>query len=157
VVRFGTEGDVMGKCLDMIDHMAKAAPEAEGYDKNDINDKSGDFGRFGRLCRTFDDLDRRCPDLVDITDWQQAVADGKEFLFRWGEQAEALGWTAEDLFGLHEPPEQHGGTYRRLSRYDATGLIWFLHGRRVKAITANPAAIEGSSGAVMTFYRRMAQ
>ena len=34
---------------------------------------------------------------------QQAEADGKTFLARWGEHA--LGWTAKDLFGLPAVPE----------------------------------------------------
>jgi hypothetical protein len=56
------------------------------------------------------------------------------------------------LFGLHDPPEQPGPTYRRLSRYDATGLIWLLHGRPVVALTANRAVIGRVDGP--TFYRR---
>ena len=44
------------------------------------------------------------PDHVPIGRWQQAVEDGRWFLARWGKQAEALGWTARDLFGLHQPP-----------------------------------------------------
>jgi hypothetical protein len=45
-------------------------------------------------------LEARCPEFVPMDCWQQAIADGKTFFGRWGEQAAALGWTARDLFGL---------------------------------------------------------
>src|SRR5262249_554230 len=35
-----------------------------------------------------------CPDHVEPDRWQQAVEDGRTFLGRWGEQADALAWTA---------------------------------------------------------------
>src|SRR5262249_61561310 len=99
----------MGKYRDIL-------ARVQGYDKNDLNDKRPcqsapiDYeakARFGRLCRfrrAFSALEARCPDLVPIDRWQLAVEDGRAFLARWVEQAEALGWTAKDLFGLHKPP-----------------------------------------------------
>ena len=48
-------------------------------------------------------LERACPDYVEANRWWQAIEDGRRFLARWGDQAVALGWTAEDLFGLHTP------------------------------------------------------
>ena len=63
-------------------------------------------------------------------------------------QAEALGWTSRDLFGLHKPPDKPAPSYRRLSRYDETGLIWLLRGRPVVALTAKTAAIQSSAGSV---------
>ena len=59
----------------------------------------------------------------------------------WGEPA-ALGWTSRDLFGLHRPPEKPHPSYRRLSRYDETGLIWLLRGRPVVALSERTAAIQ---------------
>ena len=56
--------------------------------------------------RAFTVLRARCPDHVEEERWRQCVADAERFLGRWGEQAEALGWTAKDLFGLHKPPEK---------------------------------------------------
>src|SRR6516162_8969657 len=50
----------------------------------------------------------------------------RRFLAKWGEQAAALGWTPRDLFGLQKSPDQPHPSYRRLSRYDETGLIWLL-------------------------------
>jgi hypothetical protein len=97
-------------------------------------------------------LEYRKPELVSVEDWQRAVDDGRRFIVQWGDQAGKLGWTADDLFGLHDPPEQPGPTYRRLSRYDVIGLIWLLHGRPVVDLTADRAVIGREDG--MTFYRR---
>jgi hypothetical protein len=111
------------------------------------------FGRINRFCCIFQELERRCPDYVDRASWQAAVEDGRRFLAKWGERAEALGWTARDLFGLHKPPERPHQSYRRLSRYDETGLIWLLNGREVTALTADTAAIRAPSGSI-TVYRK---
>src|SRR5262245_14908175 len=94
------------------------------------------------FAKTLAALEHRHPDYVEANGWRQAVEDGRAFLSRWGEQAEALGWTAKDLFGLHEPPEKPHPSYRRHSRYDQTGLIWLLAGRPVVALTATTAAID---------------
>ncbi len=68
--------------------------------------------RYGRVAAV---LEAGCPDLVPADRWQLAVEDGRRFLARWGEQAEALGWTARDLFGLHKPPALPHPSYSRLS------------------------------------------
>jgi hypothetical protein len=116
------------------------------------NEAAADRGRlhhFGRLDRTCAALAARSPEHVPADRWQQAVQDGRRFLAKWGEQAAALGWTPRDLFGLDQPHP----SYRRLSRYDETGLIWLLQGRPVVALTAATAAIENPTGAI-TVYRR---
>ena len=152
----------MGKYFDIL------IRQRTEYDQNDQNDKSAptsdpgtDFGRLGRFgrksqqfCRpAFKALQRRCPEHVEPDRWQRAIEDGGRFLARWSEQAAALGWTARDLFGLHTPPVQPAPNYRRLSRYDQTGLIWLLGGRPVVALTDTTAAIKTATGAV-TVYRR---
>jgi hypothetical protein len=88
---------------------------------------------------------------VNTPRWQQAVEDAKAFLGTWGEQAHSLNWSNRDLFGLHTPPEQPHPSYSRLSRYDATGLIWLLEGRPVVALTADTAAIETTTGSILTY------
>jgi hypothetical protein len=98
-------------------------------------------------------LAKGCPAYIDDDAWQQALTDGKRFLAQWGSQAEASGWTVRDLFGLAAIPDQPRATYRRLSRYDETGLIWLLRGRPVLALTEGTAAIESPTGTV-TVYRR---
>jgi hypothetical protein len=144
----------MGRYLEILRRL-EAEPE---YDINDINDKSPPlpppdhtFCRFGRFGRTCQELERRCPELIEPEAWQQAVADAEAFLARWGEQADALGWTARDLFGLHPVPERPAANYRRLARYDHTGLVWLLQGRPVVALTAETAAIETKSGGILTY------
>ena len=121
--------------------------------QSDKSDKRPPFGRFGRFGRSFSALEARCPDHVPVERWEQAVEAAKRFLDKWGTQAEALGWTSADLFGLHQPPEQPHPSYRRLSRYDCTGLIWLLEGRPVVALTEATAAIEGTTGNI-TVYRK---
>jgi hypothetical protein len=98
-------------------------------------------------------LEQRCPDYIDTTDWQKAIEDGRRFIGRWGEQTASLGWTARDLFGLPRIPEKPAPNYRRLSRYDETGLIWLLRGRPVVALSDDTAAIEQPTGAI-TIYRK---
>jgi hypothetical protein len=103
--------------------------------------------------RVFEILQSRCPDWVPVDLWQQCVEDGKRFLARWGGLAEVSGWTTRDLFGLASVPDNPHPSYRRLSRYDETGLIWLLRGRAVLAITESTAAIGSPTGTV-TVYRR---
>ena len=85
--------------------------------------------------------------------WQQAIADGKQFLARWEKQAHALGWSANDLFGLFPVPAHAKPSFNRLARYDETGLAWLLQGRPVIALTAATAAIENTTGNI-TVYRK---
>jgi hypothetical protein len=63
--------------------------------------------------------------------------------------AEALAWTARDLFGLTNPAPMYG----RLSRDDETGLVWLLEGRELIALTEETADIRWPGGSV-TIYRR---
>ena len=106
-----------------------------------------------RYRKTFALLQVKPPALVDVARWQQCIRDGSRFLAKWGEQAEALGWTSADLFGLHTPPERPHPTYSRLSRYDSTGLCWLLQGRPAVALTEATATIKGATGNI-TVYRR---
>jgi hypothetical protein len=153
----------MGKYLDII----RKAEQPQAYDKNDINDQTHtvacdvgvasnpqcDFGRISRFSRSFRELERRCPDLIGYADWQQAIEGGRRFLAQWGEQAESLGWTSRDLFGLAPVPDKPGANFQRLSRYDLTGLIWLLRGDQVVALTEATAAIRHETGNI-TIYRR---
>jgi hypothetical protein len=135
----------VGRYLDIALQVMAAAG---GFDMNDISDEKG-----FRLA--LDALERRCPDIVNIADWQQGVVDTQRFLRTWERQVRDLGWTTADLFGLNEPPPYFGLTYPRLGRHDATGLIWSLRGRPVVALTAESAAIGMvGSGAVMFYCRK---
>jgi hypothetical protein len=136
----------MGKYLDLL----TAITDPSVRDQSDISDQRAGFCRFGRI---LEGLERRCPDHVDAVDWEQAIADARAFLPLWDEQAEALGWTSADLFGLAPVPEQPATNYRRLSRYDLTGLLWLLKGRPVVALSETTAAIQTVSGAILTYRR----
>jgi hypothetical protein len=106
-----------------------------------------------RYRKVFGVLQLRPPAYVLEDRWRQCVEDGSRFLAKWGEQAEALGWTSADLFGLHTPPERPHPSYRRLSRYDATGLCWLLQGKAVIALTADTATIRNPRTGTTTYWR----
>jgi hypothetical protein len=108
----------------------------------------------GRYKRTFAHLQLKPPALVDVARWQQCIEDGLRFLAAWGSQAEALGWTSADLFGLHKPPEKPHPSYRRLGRYDCIGLCWLLEGRVVIAMSATTATIRNPVTSTTTTYRK---
>jgi hypothetical protein len=144
----------VGKYLDIL-RGAEARREISDISEKrsaDTDAKTA-FSRLTRLFRILQELERRCPNHIAVADWQQAIRGGHRFLDSWGEQAEALGWTAQDLFGLHEVPHTPHASYRRLARYDCTGLIWLLRGAVVVNLTESTAVICGRLGA-MTTYRR---
>src|SRR5262249_60672528 len=97
--------------------------------------------------RVFEALESGCPDLAPVARWRAAVEDGRRFLAQWGDQAEALGWTARDLFGLHTPEKPHP-SYGRLSRYDETGLIWLLEGATGGAVSQARARVQSLTAAI---------
>jgi hypothetical protein len=99
-------------------------------------------------------LRAKCPAHVSEDCWRQAIVDATTFVTGWGAQAQVLGWTARELFGLHPVPEQPSANYARLARLDTTGLIWLLHGRPVTALTATEAAMRCHSGATLTYCKQ---
>jgi hypothetical protein len=150
-----------------LEAFRQAARKTQTCEKSEVSEKRGEgeglnslntlfspfpFGRFGR---TFSALEARCPEHVDVPRWKQAVEDGRRFLATWGSQAEAMGWTSVDLFGLHQPPERPHPSYSRLSRYDCTGLCWLLQGRPVVALTETRASIRNPKTYTVTTYRRL--
>ena len=85
------------------------------------------------------------PNAIDAVRWHIMLEDAQAFLETWGAQAERLGWTAADLFGLHPTAP--------LARYDCMGLVWLLRERPVVALTESEATIRANSGATLTFRR----
>jgi hypothetical protein len=140
----------MGKYLDLARKPFAGTTNTTDHDRSPPEAPLVVFGRIGRTCKV---LEQRCPDHVPAMRWQQAVEDGRRFLATWGKQAEALGWTARDLFGLQTPPAKPHPSYSRLSRYDETGLIWLLRGREVAALTETTASIRSAAGNI-TIYRK---
>jgi hypothetical protein len=131
----------------LFEHDAPAACAAnrQGKEQGKADNERPYEGVLAALCE-------RCPDLVEEHRWREATADSIAFVTHWGVEAAALGWTARDLLGLADVPDNPGPNYRRLSRYDQTGLIWMLQGRRVVALTKTTALIETANGTVA--YRR---
>lgn len=134
--------------------MATATPNDQtgfvGFDGAQGRGFPGAWRRYGQV---FAALKSARPEQVPQARWRQAVEDGCAFLARWGQQAEALGWTAKDLFGLHKVPEKPHPSYSRLSRYDETGLLWLLQGGQVVALTETSAAIQKPTGNVTIYHR----
>src|SRR5215210_7273277 len=87
-------------------------------------------------------IEAACPNGVPVERWQRAVSDACTFLARWGVDAERLGWTADDLFGLHPTAP--------LSRMDHIGLVWLMNGQNVVRLTAAEARLERGNA----YYRR---
>ncbi len=77
--------------------------------------------------------------------WSAMVLDAENFLTRWGNVAEHLGWTALDLFGVH--PFAPG------ARIGCWGLLLLIQGGEVVALTADTAMIRRQSGAALTYRR----
>ena len=94
------------------------------------------------------------PDLVDVARWRQCVRDGSKFLTVWGGQAEVLGWTSADLFGLAPVPDKPHPSYNRLSRYDQVGLCWLLQGRTATVLTEASALIKNMATGTTTLFRK---
>lgn len=109
------------------------------YDINDKNDQSP----FWAALVEFRDS---CQNVALNHKYVMALADATIFLRDWGAQARALGWSAEDLFGIHPVAP--------LGRFDVMGLVWMLEGQRVVALTAEAATIKASIGSLLKFYRR---
>jgi hypothetical protein len=77
--------------------------------------------------------------------WSELVSDAEIFLAGWGNAARQLGWTALDLFGIHlSAPAARVGCW---------GLILFLQGGDVVALTDSAATIRRRSGAILTYRR----
>jgi hypothetical protein len=77
--------------------------------------------------------------------WSQFVRDARLFLQEWGAEAARLGWSAEDVFGVHPlAPE---------ARYDVMGIVLLIRGNEVVAISEHRATIRTPGGGQMTYYR----
>jgi hypothetical protein len=92
--------------------------------------------------RAFAEIQAHPPADVPRERWHQFVDDAGRFLDRWSGEAERLGWTAGDLFGL-DP-------VKPMARYDNMGMVWMLKGEIVIALIATEARLSGG----LTYYRK---
>jgi hypothetical protein len=77
--------------------------------------------------------------------WAQFVRDARRFLAEWGAEAARLGWSAEDVFGVHPLATE--------TRYDVMGIVPLIRGNEVVAISEQRATIRTPGGGRMTYYR----
>jgi hypothetical protein len=143
----------------------RAVRQLEGGEKSEISEKSTPHISLSSLisrpfssgtqpfAEALSELGRQCPDHVEAERWRQCVADAQRFLASWSDNAAALGWRVEELFGLHPVPVRPAPSYCRLARYDCIGLLWLLRGRPVVALTHTTAAIATANGTVV--YRKL--
>jgi hypothetical protein len=79
--------------------------------------------------------------------WQCTVDAALTFADKWAAEAYQLGWTVEDVCGLHP--------IAPAARNDCKGIAWLLDRARVAAIDANGADIVTEGGARQRFYRKI--
>jgi hypothetical protein len=83
---------------------------------------------------------------VPLARWERFIDDCGAFLDAgWADSAAALGWRPLDLFGCDRE--------RPWARIDHAGLLWLLDGRKLIALTAEIATVEGSTGGRQTYRR----
>ena len=89
----------------------------------------------------------RPPGDMPLKRWQRFVDDVGRFLDSpFCAVATALGWGPHDLFGCDRD--------RPFARIDQAGLLWFLNGDRLLALTSNTATIETRTGARRSYRRK---
>ena len=142
---FGTIGtggrDRNGQPSELLPDSKKvSAIEIDAAEREAIAIELG--GVPGIYASEFARLQAHPPAEVPRERWDQFINDAGLFFDRWGKQAEALGWRADELFGL-DP-------IAPMARYDRMGLIWMLKGEYVVALTATGARLSGG----LTFYRK---
>jgi hypothetical protein len=82
--------------------------------------------------------------------WHRFIDDCEMFLDSgWARRAAALEWVPLELFGC-----DRAKPFARVSRQ---GLLWLLNGRPLLALTGDIAAIAGSTGGRLIYYRRPAE
>jgi hypothetical protein len=89
-----------------------------------------------------------CPLRFPATKWPEVVTDAAAFLERWAAQAAALGWADWELFGCHRRAPW--------GRIQGMGLVLFLQGDEIAALTSTEAVIRTPTGAHQTHRRRPA-
>jgi len=78
--------------------------------------------------------------------WRDLIHDGERFIQTWAPPARQLGWTALDLFSVN--PTAPG------PRVGCWGLLLFIRGGAVIALTGDGATIRRPSKSILTFQRR---
>jgi hypothetical protein len=92
----------------------------------------------------------RPPGDVPLTRWQRFIDDGGLFLDSpFCAVAAVVGWGPLDLFGCGRDPPY--------ARIDRAGLLWFLKGNKLIALSAQTATIETRTGQRHIWHRKLAE
>lgn len=95
---------------------------------------------YARLCTI-----PRDPDFTEER-WLRLIDDSGRFLDRWAVQVAAMGWRTLEVFGVHpDKPD---------ARTDLKGLVPFIDGREVVAVSADSVTVQTPSGAHQQIFRR---
>ena len=95
----------------------------------------------------FAKLDVMAPPLgFPVSRWRQLIDDGGRFLDNWAQEAAALGWYVEDVFGVDGVDPDSG--------YEAMGLVAMIRGGVVTRITKCMAVIQQKGGELLVYMRR---
>jgi hypothetical protein len=95
---------------------------------------------YARLCTI-----PRHPDFTEKS-WRRLIDDSGRFLDRWAVKVAAMGWTTQEVFGVHpDKPD---------ARLDLRGLVPSVCGTEVVAVSADSATVQTPSGARQRIFRR---
>lgn len=87
------------------------------------------------------------PGNFDVAYWGRLQPGANHVADAWAAKAHALGWRAEEVFGLDDVAPA--------ARWDRKGIAWLIdEGQRVVALDKGGAEIITRSGARLRFYRR---
>jgi hypothetical protein len=83
------------------------------------------------------------PESFGAETWYRLLIDAEAFFQRWDEAAKLLGWTDEDLLGVHPKAPA--------ARFDAMGLMLILRGGEVVELYSRYARIRTQGGSLLVY------
>ncbi len=87
------------------------------------------------------------PGNFDVANWARLQPGANHVANEWAAKAHALGWRAEEVFGLDDVAPA--------ARWDRKGIAWLIDtGQCVVALDEDGADIVTKTGARLRFYRR---
>ena len=86
------------------------------------------------------------PNVYPADEWTTMLDDAVQFIKRWAEQADRLGWKSWEVWGVSSSAPRY--------RFDGMGLIPLLRGQKITALTVEAAVIETHTSNRLRFYRR---
>ncbi len=147
-VTYATFADTRTEVKKRREGVIETDPELKPFDDTDFEERAAmneEAPRawadgFARLCTL-----PRHPDYTE-TRWQGLIDDAGLFLDLWATQVDGLGWSTQEVFGVHHAKPE--------TRIDLMGLVPCIDGRKVIAVSADSATIETLTGARQRIFRR---